>query len=146
VPKSIYADWAGVQIKQLHDVADTYGAPLRPAAIDLPALVRWLHEFVAANSAKLRRKGDGTDGDWREQERREQFLLSRLKRLEKAGTLVSVDEVHEMHSRFIAALRGLGDRLERQHGGAARDMLSDTLDAFDREMQAAPTRELGGDA
>ena len=49
---------AGRQTKVLHDQADLYGFPLRGPSIDLPAFVRFFHDWLARNKNVLRAVGE----------------------------------------------------------------------------------------
>ncbi|MGD9632561.1 MAG: hypothetical protein AB7G28_22695 [Pirellulales bacterium] len=56
MPKSAYADYAGRQPKQLIELAQRYGFPYpagRADPVDVGRIIRWLHDFLAANAASL---------------------------------------------------------------------------------------------
>lgn len=55
VPKGDYAHIVGRQPKQLIEAADRYGLPYKPhtRTVDVGRLLRWFHDFLAANSDVL---------------------------------------------------------------------------------------------
>ena len=141
VPKKYYLEWSGRPTQSVHNQADTWGVPCRGATVSIPEVVRFLHDFLVENQSRLKGKGQS---DWREMARQEEYLMARLKRLEKAGQLIPIEELQELHGRLIAALRGLGEQLERNHGGPAKDLLNATLETFKREIEQSPTATPAG--
>jgi hypothetical protein len=106
---------------------------------DGQALVKWA---VARADASARQARD-VDGDLAgapspalERYREERALLARMDRLERENVLIPRDKVHSGLARLVTILRGLGDRLERDHGPAARKALNEALDAFKAEVES----------
>ena len=139
VPKRHYLEMSGRQTRTLHEQADLYGAPLRGPTIDLSAVIRWLHDFLAANRHKLA----STDGEvpmtgesspalelWRQ----EKYRLARLERLEREQKLLPRDQVHDGLARLSGLLRVLGETLQRQFGAEAQQLFEEALDDYTREV------------
>lgn len=162
VPKKLYSAWSGRQQKILNDQAALYGVPLEGPTVDLRAVVRWLHEFFARHKHVL---GELAQGDAAEPTSlRAQLDSERVKQLKKKNqlledqvaenrrTLVPRAEIHEYLVRLAGLLRSAGERLEKQHGSAAADVLRGALSDFERivsELRGAtapgtPPADAGG--
>jgi len=133
VPKKVYCDWSGRQTKVLHGQADRYGAPLRGRTINLPRLVRWLHEFLAENAKVLSIVLDeddplNDDPEWRSKCYEMRYRLMQVDYAERRGDLVPREYVHELLGRWAVVLSGLGARLSKLFGEDAVKLLNETLD------------------
>lgn len=141
IPQKHWRRMSGRQTKVINEQADRYGIPFGGATINLPAVVRALHDFLADNSVKLARDDDplmqGSGSPALERYREERAAIARLDRLEREGRLVPRDEVREALGRIAAILRGAGDTLQRQHGSGAADILNEALDDAQRETDRA---------
>src|SRR6186997_2738194 len=58
IPQKHWRDMSGRQTKVLNEQAARYGIPFGGANINLPAVVRALHDFLADNAYKLARDDD----------------------------------------------------------------------------------------
>lgn len=80
------------QPKVINEQVVRYGIPFGGPKIDLPAVVRATHAFLAANAHKLAGDGDammnGAGGPVLERYREERAVLARLDRLEREGLLL----------------------------------------------------------
>src|ERR1039458_763364 len=88
IPKKHWVKLSGRQHKILDDQAGRYGMPILGSHIDLAAGARWLNNFLAGDTQKLRPEEDGLlqgDSDWAEKYRKERALLVRLERREREG-------------------------------------------------------------
>jgi phage terminase Nu1 subunit (DNA packaging protein) len=142
IPKKHWQEMSGRQQKILNDQAGTWGIPIGGREIDLSAVVRWLHQFLADNAIKLR----GADSDdpmmagavspWLEEFRKEQTFLARLKRRELEGALIPRDVIHDALARIASILRGAGAVLQRQFGPEAHQILDEALDDAEREIES----------
>lgn len=142
IPKRHWQDMSGRQNKVLNAQAETWGIPIGGRKIDLAAVVRWLHQFLADNAVKLR----GVDSDdpmmagavspWLDEFRKEQTFLARLKRRELEGQLIPRDEIHDGLTLIASILRGAGAVLQRQFGDDARIVLDEALDDAEREIRS----------
>lgn len=145
IPQKHWRRMSGRQTKVINEQAERYGIPFGGSTINLPAVVRALHDFFADNAAKLAREDDpllsGGSSPALERYREERAKLARLDRLERERQLLPRDEVRESWGRMAAILRGAGDALQRQFGSEAVEILNDALDdcerEIDRRLQAA---------
>jgi phage terminase Nu1 subunit (DNA packaging protein) len=155
IPKKHWVKLSGRQHKVLDDQAGRYGVPILGSQIDLAAVARWLHDFLARNARKLapEEKLLEGDSDWAEKYRKERALLLRLERREREGHLVSRDKSDQCWSRVAGVIRRAGETLQRQFGAAALRILNRALVDATREVDAVfsdgsqpdPTDDGGGD-
>jgi len=139
VPKGVYSFWSGRQSRTLNEQSRSYGIPIGGRTIDVPAVIRWLHDFLAENARKLARV-DGEDPmsgptspaleRWRE----EKWRLARLERMEREQTLLPRDLVHEGLGAMATILRRAGEQLQRLHGPNAARILDEALDDWQRTI------------
>ena len=124
----------------LHEQAVRYGIPFGGPVIDLPAVVRGLHDFLAENAIKLAKDDDGDEllqapsSPALEAYRVERAALARLDRLEREGQLTPRDEARQALGRIASIIRAAGDVIQRQYGAAAADVLYEALDDAKREI------------
>jgi hypothetical protein len=106
--------------------------------VDLPKVVRAIHEFFADNAVKLARDDDplmqGSGSPALERYREERAAMARWDRLEREGVLLPRDQVREALGRWASIIRAAGDALQRQFGPAAAEILFEALDDSDRDM------------
>ena len=137
IPQKHWKAMSGRQAQIINDQAKRYGIPFDGAVIDLPKVIRALHDFLAANALKLAKDGDpmmaGGDSPALEEYRREQVLMARLKRGEMEGQLIPRDESRMALGRIAAILRNCGELLQRQFGPGALDILNEALDDAEQE-------------
>ena len=139
IPKKHWVKLSGRQHKVLDEQAGRYGIPILGSLIDLAAVARWLHDFLARNATKLRPEDDGLlqgDSDWAEKYRKERALLLRLARREREGTLVGRDKSRQCWARVSGVIRRAGETLQRQFGSAALRILNRALEDATREVDA----------
>jgi len=138
VPQKHWRQMSGRQTKVLNEQAQRYGIPFGGPAINLPAVVRAFHDFLADNAQKLARDEDplmqGTGSPALERYREERAAMARLDRLEREQQLVPRDAARESLGRIAAILRGAGDTLQREFGLAAVEVLYEALDDSQREI------------
>src|SRR6476619_41505 len=58
IPQKHWREMSGRQTKVINEQATRYGIPFGGASIDLPSVVRGLHDFLAENAYKLAREDD----------------------------------------------------------------------------------------
>jgi phage terminase Nu1 subunit (DNA packaging protein) len=110
------------------------GMPGRPREYPIAEIVTWLRE------AGPWRPADGCDpllvggerSDALERYRDERAKLARLDRLERERQLIPRDEIHGLLAEVAGLLRAAGDRLQKQFGRDAQDVLDNALDDVDR--------------
>src|SRR5262245_1258054 len=137
IPQKHWRQMSGRQTKVLNEQAARYGIPFGWATIDLPAVVRAIHDFLAANAYKLARDDDELlqacpSSTALEPYREERAALAKLDRLERERELLPRHETKETLGRIAAILRAAGDALQRQFGLAAAEILHEALDDAER--------------
>lgn len=141
IPQKHWRQMSGRQTKILHEQAQRYGIPWGGATINLPAVVRAVHDFLADHAHKLARDDDllmqGSGSPALERYREERAAMARLDRLEREQQLIPRDLARESLGRVAAILRGAGDALQRQFGPAAVEVLNEALDDAQREIERA---------
>ena len=139
IPQKHWRTMSGRQTKVINEQAERYGIPFGGAKIDLPAVIRAMHDFLADNAVKLARNEDdllaGPGSPALERYREERAAIARLDRLEREGALVSRDDVRTSFGRVASILRGAGDALQRQFGPAAVEVLYEALEDAGREIE-----------
>ena len=138
IPQKHWRQMSGRQTKVINEQAERYGIPFGGPSIDLPAVVRALHDFLATHAHKLTGDDDpmlaGGSSPALERYREERAALARLDRLERERLLVRRDEVREGLGRIAAIIRGAGEVLQREFGAAALEVLNDALDDAQSEI------------
>ena len=138
IPQKHWRQMSGRQTKVINEQATRYGIPFGGAKIDLAAVVKSLHDFLADNARRLAREDDellqGGSSPALERYREERALLARLDRLEREDRLLPRDEVRQALGRIAAILRNAGDTLSREFGTAAAEVLHEALDDAQREI------------
>ncbi len=140
IPQKHWREMSGRQTKVINEQAQRYGLPFGGPTINLPALARKLHDFLADNALKLAKDEpddllQGSGSPALERYREERAALARLDRLEREQRLLPRDDVREVLGRIAAILRGAGDALQRQFGVAAVEILYEALDDANREIE-----------
>lgn len=152
IPQKHWRAMSGRQTKVLHEQAERYGIPFGGRFVDLPKVVRALHDFLAANAQRLTREPDdllqGGPSPALERYRNERAELARLDRLERQRHLLPRGEVREALGQIASILREAGEALQRQFGKAAAEVLYEALDDAEREIVrtlhgAAPETGMG---
>jgi hypothetical protein len=104
IPQKHWRQMSGRQTKVINEQAARYGIPFGGATINLPAVVRALHDFLADNAVKLARDDDalmqGNGSPALERYREERTALVRLDRMEREGQLLPRDEAREVLGRI----------------------------------------------
>jgi hypothetical protein len=138
IPQKHWRQMSGRQTKVLNEQAERYGIPFGGPAINLPQVVRALHDFLADNAVKLARDEDplmqGSGSPALERYREERAAIARLDRLEREGKLIPRDAARESLGRIASILRGAGDALQRQFGPSAVEVLYEALDDAVQEV------------
>lgn len=120
--KADYCRLAGRQNKVIDDAARLYGFPIGDAEINLYDAIKALHDFVAANGAKLRSAiADENDREELEKEKlRRQIEGIDLDNENKEinlqharGEAISKDTLRQALTALQAALRSFGQQLRR---------------------------------
>ncbi|HBN76722.1 MAG TPA: hypothetical protein DD473_13065 [Planctomycetaceae bacterium] len=136
IPQKHWREMSGRQTKVLHEQAEKYGIPFGEKTINLPRVVRSLHDFLAANARRLSEDDDLLDAAISspalERYREERAILAKLDRLEREGQLIPRDEIRLGLGQIAAILRTAGEMLQRQFGNDAVEILNDGLEEAER--------------
>jgi hypothetical protein len=138
VPQKHWRRMSGRQAKVLIEQQDRYGIDFGGAVVNLPKVVKQIHDFLADNAIKLAKDDDllmqGSGSPALEDYRRERAAMAKWDRLEREGVLLPRDQVREALGRWASIIRAAGDALQRQFGAAAAEILFEALDDSDRDM------------
>ena len=141
IPQRHWRQMSGRQRKVFVEQAERYGIPFGERIVDLPKVVKALHDFLDQKAFVLDRgEGgdpllDGPDSPALERYREEMYHLARLKRLQQEGFLLPRDRVHEVMARVASILRGAGDTLQKV-SPEAHEILGRAFDQAQREIDA----------
>jgi hypothetical protein len=139
IPQKHWRQMSGRPTQVINSQAERYGIPFGGAKIDLTKVVKALHEFLAVNAQKLASDDELMQGDASspalERYREERARLAQLDRLEREHVLVQRDQVREGLGRIASIIRTAGDTLQRQFGPDAAEILLDSLDDAEQEIE-----------
>jgi Fe-S cluster biosynthesis and repair protein YggX len=133
VPKKLWQEWSGRHYKVINNQADNYGAPLRGTSIDLPKLARWLHDFLAENSERLKQRsaqGGPTDAELNEAKlhfTQERTRIAQLTADQRGGQLLPREEVHALFSLIAGVFRQATETLLKRCGEDAHQIMADAV-------------------
>lgn len=138
IPQKHWKEMSGRQAKVINEQAVRYEIPFGGPTVNLPAVVRAFHDFLADNAVKLARDDDvmlqGNGSPALERYREERAAMAGMDRRERERQLLPRDEAREALGRIAAILRGAGETLERQFGSEAAGVLIDAMDDAQREL------------
>ncbi|MCK4340259.1 MAG: hypothetical protein KAY37_00875 [Phycisphaerae bacterium] len=144
IPQKLIRHLSGKQTKTLNEQADKYQLAIGGPSLALGDLLRSLFALLNRISPYYSKwLGARPDGDpllngpvtpMLELCREEIWRINKLKREEMESRLIPRDQVHEQLARLARLLRSAGEALEREHGPAAREILSETLEDWEREL------------
>ncbi len=154
MPKKDYCEFSGRQVKVLLEQAASYGIPLRGEAVDVAAVIRWLHDFLAEHKhglAKLLKSAalgeffpGASDDDWQEKCWQERFYELRDKRLARERDMLPRGVVHQVHIQWAARLRKLAEKLAKTAqltGPDAHRHLNEAMEDCERLLTALDTTD-----
>ncbi len=132
IPKKHWRSMSGRQNKQIDEQAARYRIPFSGPTIDLPAVVRALHDFLAKNALRFTQNGNGAELDGLERLRRAKAEMAELDRDRVRGGFVArvdyeqtvdviarlvVDEIESAAAvqadRIVAVLTAAGIRMNK---------------------------------
>ncbi len=138
IPQKHWREMSGRQTKVINEQAARYGIPFGGRVINLPEVVRSLHEFLAKNAHRLASGDDqsaGRDNPATIRYRTAAADLLELDLAERKKTLLPRSEVREMLALVANILRGAGDTLQRGFGPEAHAVLEEALDDAEFEIR-----------
>ena len=132
IPAKHWKAMSGRQTKVINEQAVRYNIPFGGAVINLPKVIKALHDFLAENKHKLARDDDdlmsGPNSPALERYREERAAIAKLNRLERERELLPRDLVRQSMSRSAACIRQVGESLQKQFGDAAALLLYEGID------------------
>lgn len=140
IPSKHWKEMSGRRWQQIREQAEMYGLPFGGAIVDLPAVVRALHEFLAKNAVALSRARSADGGDpmldgpvspGLEEYRREKAKITKIQREMLEGKTVSVDDMTATWTLLGTILRDAAETIGRQFGEDARMVMEEALNDFD---------------
>ena len=139
IPQKHWREMSGRQTKVINEQAVRYGLPFGGPVVELPAVVRAWHDFLAENAVKLAKDEpdemlQAPSSPALERYREERAAIARLDRLERERQLMPRDQAREALGRIASIIRAAGDSLQRQFGAAAGEILYEALDDAQREI------------
>ena len=139
IPKKHWRKMSGRQNKVIDEQAQRYGLPFGGRVVDLPAVVRALHDFLAENARRLTRDEEmlttGPMSPALERYREERAAIARLDRLEREGVLLAREDVHTGLMMIAGILRSAGETLRRGFGPEAAAIIEEALDDAEVEIR-----------
>jgi hypothetical protein len=138
IPQKHWRRMSGRQTKVINEQAALYRIPFGGPTINLPEVVKSLHDFLAANARKLSADddllGSGVPSPALERYREERAAIAKLDRLERERQLVRRDDVRTGLARIANILQAAGDLLAQHHGPAAAEIISEALSDAELEV------------
>ncbi len=139
IPQKHWREMSGRQTKVINEQSERYGIPFGGRTIDLPSVVRSLHNFLAENASKLAADDDplmrGEGSPALERYREERAAIARLDRLERERMLIPRDDVRTSLGRIATLIREAGETLQRQFGAEAAEILLEAMDDAEQEIE-----------
>ena len=142
IPRKHWVKLSGRQYATLDHHAGRYGVPVQGEIIDLGAVARWLHDFLARNAGKLAAEtadpllnAKDTTSPALERYRDEKAKLARLDRLDREKVLVDRQRSHECWNLVAELIRRAGQVLQRDYGPAAQRILNNAIDNADLAVE-----------
>jgi len=143
IPQKHWRMMSGRQAKVFLEQAERYGIPFSGKTINLPAVVRALHDFLAANKYKLAAAGNedpmmiGGDGS----PALERYRLARAEEVEiKVRGLreetVDRETMHKVLLRGMLIVRQSVETLQRQYGDDAARIVNEGLQEAERVLDS----------
>lgn len=153
VPKSVYESMSGRVTATLHQQADRYQLPLRGPSIDLFAVVKRFHDFLAENKYKFVDDDPdvaGPSSPALEELRRVKVEQERIKLASMESRFVDRALVREFLGQLATHIRQTSDRAESLFGRDGRELINQMLDAVDGtidkfKVEGEPESEVDGD-
>lgn len=144
MPKGAYAQLSGRQPKQLIEAADRYGLPYRPneKTVDVGRVLRWFHDFLAANAGLLTGSGDDEDQilHLASKELKDEYVRKRID--EKAVDIerkkhelaqlhenyLPIEPIRQTHNDLAELIRSMRMKLAKRFTGDDKEFVEQAFD------------------
>lgn len=139
IPQIHWRKMSGRQAKTLQEQAERYGIPFGEAVVDLPRVVKALHDFLAKKAHVLAAAETddpllvGGNSPALERYRDAKAKLANLELEAKRRELVPREQVHDALARVASILRAAGETIQRYSVEAHR-VLDEALESAQREI------------
>lgn len=145
LPKIRWVIWSGRQRTNLLRQAKIWGMPTGERTINIPAMAKWIHDFIAVNAERLLKNGkdddgllDGPNTPWLDRLRRAKTKREEFRHECDKREWIKRDEIHHSMALFAQKLRLGFTKVERRFGKDAQKMidkaLTDAAEAFKRAV------------
>lgn len=148
VPQATYLEWVGRTQRVVRAQADHFGMPFLGKSINVPEVLRRLHDVLAQVRANAippaQRAAESSD----EAGKDNRSATAEIRLLEAKADLVEDERdvkrqellprasVHEIHSRMARVLRSMGERIGKNYGPHAHRMVNEALDDYEHLIDA----------
>ena len=104
-PAKDYSTLSGRHARVLIDQAFRYGVPCSGAEVNLGAVLRWFHDFLAKNAHRLDQKGEISPSDRSLADYREAMTRQKLLEIaDQEDQIMPITEVHEFAGTLVGRL------------------------------------------
>ncbi len=151
MPKKAYAALSGRQPKQLIEAQQRYGLPYPSSGktVDVRHVLRWFHDFLAANASALV-TGDSADDrllQTASQSLKDEYVRHRIeeKKIDIAqkamdhaqakGLLLPIEPIREFHTGLAERLKKLRKKFGRRFEGQDREFCERSFDDFISDLE-----------
>lgn len=125
IPKKHWREMSGRSNLILGEQAERHGIPLDGRTIDLAAVARWIHDFLAENAATLgKNSAKGRAADELERLRRAQADEKEMRNAVRRGELRHVDDVRRTFEFVANVIRKASAELRVEFGDRPHEILS----------------------
>lgn len=133
IPQKHWRTMSGRQAKVINEQALLYGIPFAGATIDLPAVVRAIHDLLATHGRKIL-KSDDPDSDPDTELKRIKAVRQRFGHERDLGQWIAREDVHAGMAMFAEAIRRACERLQREHGPEAQRAVEEAFHDVQRDL------------
>lgn len=137
LPKRIYRHLSNRVNSQLDSTAKAHGIPLAAAELHLGDVITALHDWVGANSAKVKKVADA-DATKRAAEARLLDIKTQQAELDlrqRMDEMIERDLVREKLAWLASQFSAMAEQVGRNHGADAQAAINGFLDIMQRELE-----------
>lgn len=129
IPKKHWREMSGRSAQVLNDQAERYGIPVGSRTVNLVDLAKWIHDFIAENSAALGKAGaKSRAADELERLRRAQAEEREMRNAIRRGELRHIDEVRQTFEFVANTIRRASSELRTEFGDRPHEILAAAID------------------